>query len=289
MRFLLFLLFALHLSGQEKVVIIGGGPAGLSAGIYAGRLALYPVILEGSCPASISYKVENYPGFPEGIDRIELLDRLRRQALQSGAKILPQTAIKVDMKSSPFQVTLENGETLLAETLILASGTRGYPGLESDVERREKGIASCPLCEGPLFAGKRVVVVGKGEKAEEKAALLANLNCDVSLICQSEIAEICKLSCDGIAGLDLKDGSHVTCEAIFLADSHLPNTELFVGQIALDERGYIMTHNTATSLPGVFAAGDVANPHVSQIILSTASGCQAAIDAYDYLNFIAIW
>ena len=309
-NFLAFSLFLFAaLGGEENLVIIGGGPAGLSAGIYAGRLELHPLIIEEVNPwNSLSFRVENYPGFPEGIYRFELLDNFRKQALNSGARVTFSKVIGVKLDKRPFEVELESGEVLLTKALIVACGTRpSLLGLESEHLLWGKGVCACAFCDGPFFEGKCVAVLGGDDKALQEACLLSQWASNVVVIgCMQascklleqayqrgnihfienvKVADICGISQDRVTGVLLEDATFVPCEGVFLALGRLPNTSLFSGKLDLDEKGYIKVESgsTITSCPGVFAAGDCADPRYSQIAFSTAAGCQAALQTYEYL------
>lgn len=304
----------------EQVVILGSGPAGLTAAIYASRTGLSTLVIEGTEPGgqiALSHIVENFPGFPEGINGFELGMKMREQSLRFGTQIRTTKIVKADLSQRPFTLWQESGEILSADTLIIASGASAkWLGLESEKALIGKGVSSCATCDAFLFKGKEVVVVGGGDTALEDALFLARYATKVSIvhrrdqlraskylqnkafahpkihfIWNSIVEEVLDLKEGKVTGVvigNLLDQTHqfYPCSGVFIAIGHAPNTQLFQGQLALDEAGYIQTepHATETNIPGVFAAGDVADPRYRQAITAASSGCKAAIDADHFIQ-----
>lgn len=305
---------------QEPVVIIGSGPAGLTAAIYTARAGLPTVIIEGEEAGgqiALSYLVENFPGFPEGINGYELGNNMREQALRFGTKIESANVSLVDLSKRPFAITFESGKQILASALIIATGaTPKQLGLPAEKTLLGKGVCTCAVCDGFFFQGKEVVVVGGGDSALEDALFLTNFATKVTVIHRRDTLKASKYLQDKafahpkitfiwdsvvdeivpgedgkVAGVALKNIRNNTscvypCQGVFIAIGHTPNTTLFEGQIDLDEGGYIVTKHasTTTSVDGVFAAGDVADPHYRQAITASGTGCMAGIDAYHFLS-----
>lgn len=302
----------------RSVVIIGSGPAGYTAALYTGRAGLNPLVYEGDQPGgqlTTTTTVENYPGFPEGVAGPELMDRMREQAARFGAEIRSETVTRVDLGQRPFLVQAGD-ETVRAASIILAMGASAqHLGLESEKKLTGHGVSTCATCDGFFFRGKRVVVVGGGDSALEDALYLAKLAASVQLvhrrdqlrasrIMQERVAREPKISIlwnsvvedildvgqgkvTGVRLRDVKTGQvqTVECDGVFVAIGHAPNSQLVAGQIDLDEHGYIRTQRgSATSVPGVFAAGDIQDPYYRQAVTAAASGCQAAMDVERYLQ-----
>lgn len=301
---------------MKKVIIIGSGPAGLTAAIYAARGGLEPLVIAGSTPGGqlmLTTEVENYPGFETGIFGPELMERMRRQAERFGAKFIEGDATKVDFSKRPFKVWV--GEDMYSgDAVIIATGASAkWLGLESEQRLRGRGVSSCATCDGFFFTNKDVVVVGGGDTAIEEALFLTKFARTVTIIHRrdalraskilqdrafsnekikfkwnSEVVEI--LGEDKVVGVRLRDVKtgelfDLKCDGVFIAIGHKPNTELFKGQIELDNNGYVVVKNgTATSVEGVFAAGDVYDYKYRQAITAAASGCKAAIDTIKYLE-----
>jgi thioredoxin reductase (NADPH) len=304
---------------HAKVVIIGSGPAGLTAAIYAARANLQPLVVEGIQPGgqlTITTDVENYPGFPEGITGPELMDRTRQQAERFGTEFLTGDVVKVDLAQRPFTLTLEGGETVTGDTLIVASGaTARYLGMPSETKYRGKGVSACATCDGFFYRGKPVAVVGGGDTALEEALHLAHFATAVTLIHRrgelraskymqerahkdpklsfawhSVVAEVLGAEGKGVTGVrlrDVRDGSERTLavDGLFIAIGHQPNTAVFHGLLEMDEVGYLKVTpgSTRTSVAGVFAAGDVADPVYRQAITAAGTGCMAAIEVERFL------
>ena len=300
-----------------KVLIIGSGPAGYTAAIYLSRANLAPVLYEGIEPGgqlTTTTEVENFPGFPEGIDGPELMARMRQQAERLGTDLRAGTVTKVDLSARPFRVEVDGEKELLAESLIVSTGaTAKYLGLPSETKFRGQGVSACATCDGFFYRKKDVAVVGGGDTACEEATYLASL-CrkvymivrkpflraskamqervfrteNIEVLCEYNTAEVLGDE-QGVTGVRLvkTDGSERTIDiaGFFLAIGHHPNTELFAGQLELDEEGYIRVEgNTSkTSVEGVFAAGDVKDPHYRQAITAAGSGCIAALDCERFL------
>jgi thioredoxin reductase (NADPH) len=314
-----------HNSPYHQVVILGSGPAGLTAALYTARADLAPLVLEGNQPGgqlTITTDVENFPGFPEGILGPELVDRMREQARRFGAQVKFEAAVEVDLEKRPFTVRTDDA-TYRTDALIIATGaTAKYLGLPSEEKHRGHGVSACATCDGFFFRGQRVAIVGGGNTAVEEAIYLAHIAAHVTLIHRRDKlraekimqdrlfkeVETGKLSviwnhtveevlgdAEGVSGVRIKSvNGHATRElavtGLFIAIGHVPNTALFSGQLAMHEGGYLDIKSglgggaTATSIPGVFAAGDVADHVYRQAITSAGAGCMAALDADRYLE-----
>ena len=300
-----------------KVLIIGSGPAGYTAAIYLSRANLAPVLYEGIEPGgqlTTTTEVENFPGFPEGIDGPELMARMRAQAERLGADLRSGIITKADLTQRPFRVEVDGEKVILAETLIVSTGaTAKYLGLPSETKFRGQGVSACATCDGFFYRKRDVAVVGGGDTACEEATYLASLCRKVYMIVRKPFLRASKAMQErvfntpnievlfehntvevlgddsGVTGALLRrnDGAERTIDiaGFFLAIGHHPNTELFAGQLALNEEGYIKVEgNTSkTSVEGVFAAGDVKDPHYRQAITAAGSGCVAALDCERFL------
>lgn len=304
-----------------RCLIIGSGPAGYTAAIYAGRANLSPVLYEGLQPGgqlTTTTEVENFPGYPEGISGPDLMDDLKKQAERFGADIRQSIAIKTDLSQTPYQVTFDNGETVEADTLIIATGaTAKYLGLDDEKKYAGMGVSACATCDGFFYRKKTVAVVGGGDTACEEATYLAGLASKVYLIVRKPFLRASKIMQErvlnnpkievlfehntvGLFGEDGVEGAHVVkrlgepdeerydiaIDGFFLAIGHKPNSDIFKPWIKTDDTGYIITEEGTprTGIPGVFAAGDVADPHYRQAITAAGSGCKAAIEAERYLT-----
>ena len=302
---------------KVKLLIIGSGPAGYTAAIYASRAALSPVLYEGLEPGgqlTTTTLVENFPGFAEGVDANSLMDQMKRQAQRFGADIRRGAIVSVDFGSRPFRVTDDTGRELEAETVIVATGaTAKYLGLPSEKKFRGLGVSACATCDGFFYRGKDVAVVGGGDSACEEASYLAGLCRKVYMIVRRDVFRASKAmqerifatpnievlwNCNtrevlgdaaGVTGarLERKDGEvfDIKVDGFFLGIGHHPNSDLFGKWLETDENGYIVTDGktSATGVPGVFAAGDVQDPRYRQAITAAASGCRAALDAEKFL------
>lgn len=326
-RILLFVLvclmpfFSLFAAKEvHQVVILGSGPAGLTAAIYTARAGLETLVIEGDEPGgqiSLSYVVENFPGFSEGINGFELGEKMREQALRFGSKIQSGKIVHVDLSQRPFLLKTESGKKILAKALIVASGASAkWLGLDSEKPFIGNGVSSCAVCDGFLYKDQEVVVVGGGDSALEDAHFLANYASKVTIVHRSHALRASKYlqerafsnhkihfiwnhvvekiedpSVGNVTAVILKDvrtgeKRQCLCQGVFVAIGHQPNTELFKGQLELDERGYIITRDgtTHTNVEGVFAAGDVVDHRYRQAITAAGTGCMSAIDAYHFIQ-----
>jgi thioredoxin reductase (NADPH) len=306
---------------QTKLLIIGSGPAGYTAGIYAGRAGIEPLLIEGIQPGgqlTTTTDVENFPGFPEGIDANELMDNMRQQAERFGTKILTNIVTKADLGAQPYKVWLDDGEEIQANTVIIATGASAkYLGLSDEQKYMGQGVSACATCDGFFYRKKVVAVVGGGDTACEEASYLAGLASKVYLIVRKPFLRASQIMQErvmnnekieilfetntlGLFGENGVEGAHLVykkgeaeerkydlpIDGFFLAIGHHPNSELFSPWIKVDEQGYIVTKEDTpcTTLPGVYAAGDVADPHYRQAIIAAASGAKAAMEAEKYLK-----
>ena len=304
-----------------RCLIIGSGPAGYTAAIYAGRANLSPVVYEGIQPGgqlTTTTEVENFPGYPEGITGPELMDDLRKQAERFGADIRSAIAIKTDLSERPYRITFDNGDEVSADTLIIATGaTAKYLGLDDEKKYAGMGVSACATCDGFFYRKKTVAVVGGGDTACEEATYLAGLASKVYMIVRKPYLRASKIMQErvlnnpkievlfehntvGLFGENGVEGAHlvkrlgeadetrydIAIDGFFLAIGHKPNSDIFKPWIQTDEVGYILTEGATprTGVPGVFAAGDVADPHYRQAITAAGSGCKAAIEAERYLT-----
>jgi thioredoxin reductase (NADPH) len=306
---------------QTKLLIIGSGPAGYTAGIYAGRAGIAPLLIEGIQPGgqlTTTTEVENFPGFPEGIDANELMDNMRQQAERFGTKILSNIVTKADLSVQPYKIWLDDGEEIQAQTIIIATGASAkYLGLSDEQKYMGQGVSACATCDGFFYRKKVVAVVGGGDTACEEASYLAGLASKVYLIVRKPFLRASQIMQErvmnnekieilfetntlGLYGEDGVEGAHLIykkgeaeerkydlpIDGFFLAIGHHPNSELFSPWIKTDEQGYIITEGETprTHLPGVYAAGDVADPHYRQAIIAAASGAKAAMESEKYLK-----
>lgn len=303
----------------RKLIIIGSGPAGLTAAIYAARADLQPLVIAGRMAGGqlmLTSEVENFPGFPEGILGPELMDRMRRQAARFGAEFLDEDVTSVDFLVHPFRVCVEDREFRALAVIVASGASARWLGLPSEQRLIGRGVSSCATCDGFFFRGKEVCVVGGGDTAMEEALFLTKFatkvtvihrrhelraskilqerafrNPKIAFVWDSVVTEI--LGTDHVEGVrirNVKTGaeSELRCDGVFIAIGYTPNTSLFAGQLELDERGYIKVYDeTRTSIPGVFAAGDVADYRYRQAITAAGSGCKAAMDAEVFLEGVS--
>jgi thioredoxin reductase (NADPH) len=305
---------------MEKVVIIGTGCAGLTAAIYAARSNLSPLVFTGKMPGGLlttTSIVENFPGFPEGVDGYELMVRMQKQAEKFGARVKTLECVEAaDLSKRPFVLTVD-GEKVETETVIIATGAgHRHLGLESEHLLEKKGVTYCATCDGawPMFRNQPLVVVGGGDSACEEAVYLTRFASQIFMVHRrdslraskimaervrnhskitpvwdSEVTEILDTKLDKVTGVRLKNlktgaESALPCAGVFVAIGHVPNTQLFKGVIDMDHNGYIKPkHGTATNIPGVFVAGDCSDHVYRQAVTAAGLGCAAAIDAERYL------
>ena len=304
---------------HHRLIILGSGPAGLTAAIYAARAILNPVVVSGREAGGqlmITTDVENYPGFPEGIKGPEMMELLKEQALRFGTKFLSGDVIEVDLRQRPFKLNLENKDTLTCDSLIISSGASArWLGLDSEKEFSGKGVSACATCDGFFFRDQDVGVVGGGDTALEEALYLANMCKSVTLIHRRDelrgskimqkrtidhekisifwdtvVEEVVGNPKDGMTSLKVRnvktdEVSEHPFTGLFIAIGHTPNTSLLKDQLELDENGYIQVTpgTTYTSVEGVFASGDVQDHVYRQAVTAAGTGCMAAIDAERWL------
>jgi thioredoxin reductase (NADPH) len=307
------------LKGRHRVVIMGSGPAGLTAALYTARANLEPIIFEGleaGGQLTLTTEVENYPGFPDGVMGPDLMNDMRKQAVKFGAVSIMEEITSVDLSVRPFKVVSGNTE-LQADTLIIASGASAKMlGIDSEKELLGYGVSTCATCDGFFFKDKELIVVGGGDSAVEEGIFLTKFASRVNLvhrrdalraskilqdrafqnnkmnfIWDSEVDEVLGDKEGGVSGVRLKNvktGELTEKEAqgVFVAIGHNPNTDLFKGQLDMDEVGYLITKDgsTETNVPGVFAAGDVQDSKYRQAVTAAGTGCMAALDAEKYLE-----
>ena len=304
---------------HRKVIIIGSGPAGLTAAVYAARANLEPLVFEGSQPGgqlTITTDVENFPGFPDGIMGPELIEHMRKQAVRFGATCEYKTVDSVDLISSPFTIRVKD-EKYTADTVIISTGASArLLGLDSEKELMGYGVSACATCDGFFFKEKEVLVVGGGDSAAEEAIFLTKFASKVSIIHRRDELRASKIMQDrvfknknieimwnssvedisgtrdsGVTGATIKDTvsgdtKKISCDGVFMAIGHIPNTSVFKAQLDLDDKGYIITKpdSTYTNIPGVFACGDVQDQNYRQAITAAGTGCMSAIDAERWLE-----
>ncbi len=307
------------MSEHARVVIMGSGPAGLTAAIYTARANLQPLVISGYSPGgqlTETTEVENYPGFPEGVQGPELMDKVRAQAEKFGTRFMETEVTGVDLSSRPFKLQTDEGE-VTCDALIVATGASArYLGVPGEAELKGYGVSACATCDGFFFTDKEIAVVGGGDSAMEEAIFLTRFASKVTIIHRRDALRASKYMQDramsnpkiefiwntvveevlgtkdtGLTGLKLRnvetgEVSEFKCEGFFLAIGHDPNTKIFQGQLDLDQKGYIEVQpgRTFTSVPGVFAAGDVADHIYQQAITAAGTGCMAALDAQHWLE-----
>ena len=302
---------------MEDVVIVGTGPAGLTAALYTARANLRPLVVEGLLPGgqlTTTTDVENYPGFPDAINGYELVDRMKQQASRFGARYMAGEVTSAEFSGPPFRLRLSDESEIEARVVIVASGASArYLGLESEQRLIGHGVSACATCDGAFFRDVPVAVVGGGDSAVEEALFLSRLASRVTVIHRRDELRASKIMADRVkasekidvlwdtvveevhdvarnevTGLELRnvktgESSSLAVSGLFLAVGHTPNTKAFEGQIELDDMGFVVTTNTRTSVPGVFAAGDVQDPHYKQAVTAAGSGCMAALEVERYL------
>lgn len=303
---------------MEKVTIVGTGPAGLTAALYAARAGLEPVAVDGMQPGgqlTITTEVENYPGFPEAITGPELVEKMRQQAERFGTRYVGGEVVSSDFSGDVLRIVLAGGETIESRSVIIASGASArYLGLESEQKLMGRGVSACATCDGAFYRNVPVAVVGGGDSAMEEALFLTRLASRVTvihrrdefrasrimsdrvkahekidIIWDSVIEEVLDVAGNEVTGLRLKnvktgEVSELSVTGVFMAIGHTPNTTAFKGQVDLDDEGFVVTTNTRTSVAGVFAAGDVQDRSYKQAVTAAGSGCMAALEVGRYLE-----
>ena len=306
---------------DREVVIIGSGPAGLTAALYSARANLKPLLIEGleaGGQLMLTTMVENWPGFRDGIMGPDLMTEMRVQAERFGTEVTQGDVASVDLRQRPFTISLQDGRSITTAALIIATGASArWLDIGSDRKLSGHGVSTCATCDGYFFKGKPIAVVGGGDSAMEEAIYLTKFaskvivihrrdtlraskimqdkafaNAKIEFVWDSEVVEVNDLAKGEVTGVvvqNLKTGvrSHIALDGVFIAIGHTPNTALFRGQLDLDATGYIVTHDgTKTNVPGVFAAGDVQDHVYRQAVTAAGSGCMAAIDAERFLEGI---
>jgi len=304
---------------MRNMVIIGSGPAGLTAAVYAARANLQPLLIEGKEPGgqlTLTTLVENFPGFPEGVMGPDLMDSMRKQAQRFGADVVNGYVHEVKLTKQPFRIYYADQE-VQAKTVVISTGSSAkLIGIDTEIQLMGHGVSTCATCDGFFYRGKKIAVVGGGDPAMEEATFLTKFATNVSIIHRRDTLRASKIMQDramknpkihfiyntvveevlgdketGVTGLRLqnvktRDESELKVDGLFIAIGHNPNTDIFKGQIDLDEQGYVKTQpdSTRTNIPGVFACGDVQDPVFRQAITAAGSGCMAAMEAERWLE-----
>ena len=304
---------------MRNMVIIGSGPAGLTAAVYAARANLQPLLIEGREPGgqlTLTTLVENYPGFGEGIMGPQLMEEMRKQALRFGTEIVTSYVYAVKLKEYPFRVYFADQEVTTKTVVISTGSSAKLIGIESELQLMGHGVSTCATCDGFFYRGREIAVVGGGDSAMEEATFLTKFATKVFVIHRRDVLRASKIMQDrafgnpkiqfiwdtvvdhvvgtketGVTGLKLKnvktrEASELKVDGLFVAIGHNPNTDIFKGQIELDSHGYIKTQpdSTRTNIPGVFACGDVQDPVFRQAVTAAGTGCMAAIEAERWLE-----
>lgn len=302
---------------MEKVLIIGTGAAGLTAAIYTSRANLDPLVIDGTQPGgqlTTTSDVENFPGFPEGIDGSTLMMQMRQQAERFGTRFEMASVTATDLSARPYKVTLDNGTVIEAQTVIVATGaTARYLGMESETALKGKGVSACATCDGAFYRDVPVAVIGGGDTAAEEALFLTHFASKVYLVhrrdalraskimskrvIEHEKIEVCwdsvpeeflgdKMGLNGLRLKNVKTGalSTLDVQGVFVAIGHQPNTAPFKGWLDMDEVGYLKADGVKTNIEGIYAAGDVSDPHYRQAITAAGAGCAAALEAERFLG-----
>ena len=305
---------------KTRCLIIGSGPAGYTTGIYTGRADLKPILYEGEQPGgqlTITTEIENFPGYPEGISGTAMMDDLRKQAERFGTDIRRSYIVAIDLSQRPFHAKDDHGNEIEADTVVVATGASAkWIGLPSEKQFYGAGVSACATCDGYFYRNQTVAVVGGGDTACEEANYLSTLcskvylvhrrnelraskamqhrvlnNPKIEMLWDSRISQILGTDLDGVTGIELEntktgEKSRRDVTGVFVAIGHKPNTDFLAGQVELDEQGYIRVNNpsSATSVPGVFAAGDVCDPNYRQAIVAAGKGCVAAMDVERFLQ-----
>jgi thioredoxin reductase (NADPH) len=302
---------------MENVVIVGSGPAGLTAALYTARANLAPLVLDGRQPGgqlTTTTDVENFPGFPDPVTGPELTDRMRKQAERFGARFVFDEVVSVSLEPGALAVTLSGGEAVPCRTMVVATGASArYLGIASEQALVGRGVSACATCDGAFYRGRDVAVVGGGDSAMEEAIFLSRLcrsvtlihrrrefrasrimdarvrsNPSIRLVLDSVVEEVMDPAAGKVTGVRVRNvvtgaASDIAVDGLFLAIGHVPNTEAFKGRLELDGQGFIVARNTKTSVPGVFAAGDVQDPRYKQAVTAAGSGCMAALEVERFM------
>jgi thioredoxin reductase (NADPH) len=307
--------------GHTRCLIIGSGPAGFTAAIYAGRANLSPILYEGMQPGgqlTTTTDIENFPGYPEGVNGNDMMEDLRKQSVKFGCDVRWGVATASDLSAAPYRITIDGDKEITCDTLIIATGaTAKYLGLPDEAKYAGQGVSACATCDGFFYRKKDVAVVGGGDTACEEASYLAGLARQVYLIVRKPFLRASRIMQErvletpnitvlfehettGLFGENGVEGAHlvkrrgqadeekvdIAIDGFFLAIGHKPNSDIFAPYLEVDETGYLITEpgTPRTKIPGVFAAGDVADPHYRQAITAAGSGCMAALEAERYLS-----